>query len=280
MPRHAPGRARARRPAGRGGWLRGELHDLRSALDDCAGRLADSEEALRAIRHGEVDALVVAACRATSGCSRCPAPTAPYRNFVENMSDGAATVSADGIVLYANQALADLMGTDVPADRRPAGARRSSRRRAGHALAEMLQSAGPSGSVEATLHDRRRRPSCRCASDVVDAAQPQRRERHLHHRHRPHQRTPRGGRAGALRPARPADRPAEPDAAGRPDPARARPAADGQEPDGVAVLRRRRVQERQRRLRAPGRRRHAAHRRASGCQLGRAPGGHGVPDRR
>jgi diguanylate cyclase (GGDEF)-like protein/PAS domain S-box-containing protein len=33
----------------------------------------------------------------------------PYRNFVESMSDGAATVSQEGIVLYANQALADLV---------------------------------------------------------------------------------------------------------------------------------------------------------------------------
>ena len=67
------------------------------------------------------------------------------------MSDGAATVSADGIVLYANQALADLMGTEchqivgqpvldlvTPPSRK--------------GLAEVLQSAGPSGSAVATLH--------------------------------------------------------------------------------------------------------------------------------
>ncbi len=92
-------------------WLRGELHDLRSALTDARGRLADAEEALRAIRYGEVDALVDAAIPGHERVFTLSGADAPYRNFVENMSDGAATVSADGIVLYANQALADLLAT-------------------------------------------------------------------------------------------------------------------------------------------------------------------------
>jgi diguanylate cyclase (GGDEF)-like protein/PAS domain S-box-containing protein len=85
-----------------------ELVHLRAALDDARSRLAHSEETLRAIRHGEVDALMVAAAGHERVFTLSSADR-PYRNFVENMSDGAATVSAEGIVLYANQALADLV---------------------------------------------------------------------------------------------------------------------------------------------------------------------------
>ena len=35
----------------------------------------------------------------------------PYRMFVENMRDGAATVSEAGIILYANRRLAELLAS-------------------------------------------------------------------------------------------------------------------------------------------------------------------------
>ena len=79
-------------------------------LDDARSQLADSEETLRAIRHGEVDALVIAADAGQQHVFTLSSEDRPYRNFVEQMSDGAATVSSDGIVLYANQAFADLVG--------------------------------------------------------------------------------------------------------------------------------------------------------------------------
>ncbi len=73
-----------------------------------------------------------------------------YRNFVESMSDGAATVSAAGIVLYANQSLADLLasscqkivGQPVLELVTPLSRPR---------LAEVLGTEISSGSVEATL---------------------------------------------------------------------------------------------------------------------------------
>ncbi len=74
-------------------------------------RLADAEETLRAIRHGEVDALVVGAVVGQEQLFTLTSADQTYRSFVEGMSDGAATVSSDGIVLYANQALADLVGS-------------------------------------------------------------------------------------------------------------------------------------------------------------------------
>jgi diguanylate cyclase (GGDEF)-like protein/PAS domain S-box-containing protein len=88
-----------------------EADRLGRELDDLRDRLADSEEALRAIRYGEVDALVVAADSGHERVFTLASADRPYRNFVENMSDGAATVSSDGIVTYANQALADMVGS-------------------------------------------------------------------------------------------------------------------------------------------------------------------------
>ncbi len=144
-------RAHATAEPGEVVWLRGELHELRTALNDSRDRLAESEETLRAIRLGEVDALVVADVPGRERVFTLSSADAPYRNFVENMSDGAATVSADGIVLYANQALAELMGTEceqIVGQPVLALVTPPSRDR----LAELLQSAGPSGSAEATLH--------------------------------------------------------------------------------------------------------------------------------
>jgi diguanylate cyclase (GGDEF)-like protein/PAS domain S-box-containing protein len=72
-------------------------------------RLASSDATLRAIRDGEVDAVVVSATRGDERIFTLTSADRPYRTFVENMPGGAATVSADGIVLYANVALAELL---------------------------------------------------------------------------------------------------------------------------------------------------------------------------
>jgi PAS domain S-box-containing protein len=76
---------------------------------ELAERLAEAEEALRAIRGGEVDALVVSAEQGErvytlSGAER------PYRILIEAMGEGAATLAHDGTVLYANQAFAEIVG--------------------------------------------------------------------------------------------------------------------------------------------------------------------------
>ncbi|HYO31263.1 MAG TPA: EAL domain-containing protein [Nocardioidaceae bacterium] len=84
--------------------------DTRRELEDVHARLANAEDTLRAIRSGEVDAVVVASGVGSDRVFTLSSADRSYRNFVENMSDGAATVSAGGIVLYANQALADLLG--------------------------------------------------------------------------------------------------------------------------------------------------------------------------
>jgi diguanylate cyclase (GGDEF)-like protein len=79
------------------------------AAADLRARLAEAEETLRAIRSGEVDALVVHDGSPDARVFTLTSADRPYRRFVENMSDGAATLSESGIVLYANRSLAELL---------------------------------------------------------------------------------------------------------------------------------------------------------------------------
>jgi diguanylate cyclase (GGDEF)-like protein/PAS domain S-box-containing protein len=72
-------------------------------------RLDEAEETLRAIRNGEVDALVISDGLPDERVFTLSSVDKPYRIFVENMSDGAATLSQAGLVLYANPRLVDLL---------------------------------------------------------------------------------------------------------------------------------------------------------------------------
>ena len=76
-------------------------------------RLEEAEETLRAIRSGEVDALVVAG-RSGDQIFTLQGTDRTYRIFVERMSEGAATLSPEGVVLFANQRLADILGLPIP----------------------------------------------------------------------------------------------------------------------------------------------------------------------
>ena len=77
-------------------------------LTSLRNRLAEAEDMLRAIRAGEVDAIVV------NGPSQPAVYTLkgaadPYRLLIEQMSEGALTVSASGVILYCNAAFAQMM---------------------------------------------------------------------------------------------------------------------------------------------------------------------------
>jgi PAS domain S-box-containing protein len=72
-------------------------------------RLEEAEQTLTAIREGEVDALVVYGERGEQVFSLRGADQ-PYREFVEQIQEGAASVTADGLVLWANQRLAEMLG--------------------------------------------------------------------------------------------------------------------------------------------------------------------------
>jgi PAS domain S-box-containing protein len=86
----------------RGHWLSEEnFHQLRE-------RLREAQETLDAIRSGEVDAVVVNGARGNQIYSLTGADQ-PYRVYVEQMQEGAVTVSGDGLVLYSNQRFADMV---------------------------------------------------------------------------------------------------------------------------------------------------------------------------
>jgi len=76
-------------------------------------RLKTAEETLRAIQSGEVDALMVSSRRGKQVVSLKGGEPA-YRLLVEAMSEGAATLSRNGALLYCNRRFAELI-------RRPPG---------------------------------------------------------------------------------------------------------------------------------------------------------------
>lgn len=69
-------------------------------------RLAEAEETLRAIREGEVDALVMRGSQADEVFALGGQDS--YRAFMEAMDIGAAALDSDGKLIYANAALASL----------------------------------------------------------------------------------------------------------------------------------------------------------------------------
>jgi signal transduction histidine kinase/ActR/RegA family two-component response regulator len=72
-------------------------------------RLAEAEELLRAIRQGDVDALVV---ESTGGNQVYTLHSAdePYRDLVEQMQEGAVVLTGRGDILYSNARFAALVG--------------------------------------------------------------------------------------------------------------------------------------------------------------------------
>lgn len=85
------------------------LVDEHAELERLRERLAEAEEALRAIRAGEIDAIIV------DGPDRPIVYTLknadnPYRLLVEQMREGALTVSRDGVILYCNAGFTHLVG--------------------------------------------------------------------------------------------------------------------------------------------------------------------------
>jgi len=82
--------------------------ELEQELQYLRDRLSVAEETLQAIRQGEVDALVVSGPEGDQIFTLQSADE-PYRLFVEQMKEGAATLTSEGILLYCNRRLADLL---------------------------------------------------------------------------------------------------------------------------------------------------------------------------
>jgi PAS domain S-box-containing protein len=114
-------------------------------------RLTEAEETLRAIRTGDVDAVVVAGKQGPQVFTLQGAEHA-YRVLIESMNEGALTLTADKMILYANQCFArmvkcpleQVMGTSLR--RFLSVADRAS-------LRLLLKRTGPSGSkIQLLLH--------------------------------------------------------------------------------------------------------------------------------
>jgi diguanylate cyclase (GGDEF)-like protein/PAS domain S-box-containing protein len=83
--------------------------EVPTTLAEALVRMTEAEDMLRAIAAGEVDAFVVSAGRAQRRVFTLATADRPYRIFVENMRDGAVTLSSSGLILYANQRVAELL---------------------------------------------------------------------------------------------------------------------------------------------------------------------------
>ncbi|MEA5162797.1 HWE histidine kinase domain-containing protein [Cereibacter johrii] len=82
-------------------------------IDELRRRLHEAEETLKAIRQGDVDALVVGASDDTDVYMIGGDPDI-CRSFLDMMEIGAAAIDNTGRVLYANAVLADLLGRPLP----------------------------------------------------------------------------------------------------------------------------------------------------------------------
>ena len=79
-----------------------------SAFQHLTTRLAVAEETLRAIRSGEVDSVMVAGKEGSQVFTLDGAEHA-YRVLIESMNEGALTLTADKMILYANQCFARMV---------------------------------------------------------------------------------------------------------------------------------------------------------------------------
>jgi PAS domain S-box-containing protein len=82
-----------------------------SELTDLRRQIGDLQETLSAISSGGVDAVVVGDVDNEQIYSLTSADR-PYRVIVESMGEGAATVSENGVILFANPQLAKFLGVD------------------------------------------------------------------------------------------------------------------------------------------------------------------------
>ena len=76
--------------------------------EELHSRLVETEETLLAIQSGEADAIVVSGPKGEQVYSLSSAET-PYRTFIEEMNEGAVTLTKEGIILYCNQKFAELV---------------------------------------------------------------------------------------------------------------------------------------------------------------------------
>src|SRR4051812_40759118 len=89
--------------------LRAENEHLRAQLAEVRARLHEPEEIIRAIRQGEVDAVVVTR-QAGERIFSLRSADVLYRVMIEEMKEGAVALDAAGLILYCNRHFAGMVG--------------------------------------------------------------------------------------------------------------------------------------------------------------------------
>jgi len=85
-----------------------ENERLQHEKADLTARLMEAEETLRAIQNGEVDALVVSTTKGEQVFTLKGADHT-FKVLIENMSEGALTMTKEGVILYANKWFAGMV---------------------------------------------------------------------------------------------------------------------------------------------------------------------------
>ena len=84
----------------------------REGIEELRSRVQAAEDTLRAIRTGEVDALVVAHA-GDDHVVTLQGADLPYRMLLDQMYAGAVTLTPDGVIVYCNQRFADIVRTPL-----------------------------------------------------------------------------------------------------------------------------------------------------------------------
>jgi PAS domain S-box-containing protein len=84
-------------------------NDLKRELEETRRQLYEARETIEAIRTGQVDALVVQN-GSTHQLYTLKTADHAYRVFIEKMTEGALTLSKEGIILYANSQFSAMIG--------------------------------------------------------------------------------------------------------------------------------------------------------------------------
>ncbi len=122
-----------------------DVDALRRRLREMEARLREAEETILAIHSGDVDAIVVQAGEGAQVYT-LDNDDRPYRRLIEQIGEGALTLTPDGTVLYCNGRLAALLG--VPQERVIGRGLRQMIAASDHALVEGLLEIGEGrGSV-------------------------------------------------------------------------------------------------------------------------------------
>jgi PAS domain S-box-containing protein len=90
----------------------GSISELQRQYEEMEAQLDEAEETLRAIREGEVDAFAVSTAAGhriytLEGSDRA------YRLLIEDISEGALTLTGDGLILFCNRRFAEIVGKPI-----------------------------------------------------------------------------------------------------------------------------------------------------------------------